>query len=66
MEEKVKYKNKIKCKFCNDIIESKYRHDFKYCKCGSVTVDGGLDYGKYSFPDGKSFEESIEIILEEI
>lgn len=36
--------NKIKCKKCGDIIESTYRHDFKFCKCGAVAVDGGKDY----------------------
>lgn len=36
--------NKIKCKKCGDIIESKTVHDFKFCKCGSVAVDGGKDY----------------------
>ena len=36
--------NKIRCKKCNDIIESEFRHDFKLCKCGAVAVDGGKDY----------------------
>lgn len=36
--------NKIRCKKCGDIIESTYRHDFKFCKCGAVAVDGGHDY----------------------
>ena len=36
--------NKIKCKKCGDIIESKNRHDFVSCKCGSVAVDGGNSY----------------------
>lgn len=36
--------NKIRCKICNDIIESKTVHDFKFCKCGAVAVDGGLSY----------------------
>ena len=38
--------NKIKCKKCGDIIESKSVHDFKRCKCGAVAVDGGHDYLK--------------------
>lgn len=42
MEQKIK--NKIKCKKCGDILESKTRHDFRYCSCGSVAVDGGQDY----------------------
>ena len=36
--------NKIKCTFCGETIESKYRHDFEFCKCGKVAVDGGKDY----------------------
>ena len=36
--------NKIKCKKCGDVIESKSVHDFKYCRCGAVAVDGGHDY----------------------
>ena len=27
-----------------NVIESKYRHDFKFCKCGAVAVDGGKAY----------------------
>jgi len=38
--------NKIKCKKCGDVIESKHVHDFKYCKCKSVAVDGGKEYLK--------------------
>ena len=36
--------NKIQCKKCGSIIESKHRHDFKFCDCKSVAVDGGLAY----------------------
>ena len=36
--------NELECKNCGDIIYSAYRHDFKYCKCGSVAVDGGMSY----------------------
>ena len=37
-------KNVIKCKKCGDEIESKTVHDFRFCKCVSVAVDGGHDY----------------------
>jgi len=37
-------KNSAKCKLCGDIIESKFRHDFVWCRCESIFVDGGLDY----------------------
>ncbi len=36
--------NKIQCKKCGDIIESHSVHDFKFCKCGAVAVDGGHEY----------------------
>ena len=36
--------NKIKCKKCGDIIESKTVHDFKWCSCGACAVDGGREY----------------------
>ena len=37
-------KNAAECVLCNDLIESKYRHDFVTCKCGSISVDGGHSY----------------------
>ena len=36
--------NKIRCRKCGDVIESKYTHDFRFCKCGAVAVDGGKEY----------------------
>ena len=38
------YVNKIRCKKCGDIIESFSVHDFKFCQCRSVAVDGGHAY----------------------
>lgn len=38
--------NKAQCKKCKDIIESKNINDFKRCSCGSIAVDGGLEYIK--------------------
>ena len=38
--------NKIKCKKCGDVIESKSTNDLKRCSCGTVAVDGGKDYLK--------------------
>ena len=37
-------RNAVQCKHCGDIIESTHRHDFKTCRCGRVSVDGGHDY----------------------
>ena len=38
--------NKIQCNLCGDVIESTSVHDFKWCKCGAVAVDGGHEYMK--------------------
>lgn len=37
-------KNKIRCKKCDTIIESKSVHDFVACPCGACFIDGGLEY----------------------
>lgn len=44
-------RNALRCTACGDIIESKHRHDFVTCYCGSWSVDGGLDYVKRSFKE---------------
>ena len=36
--------NKIRCNKCGEEIESTSTHDFKWCRCKSVAIDGGLDY----------------------
>ena len=41
--------NKVRCKKCNEVIESKHRHDFKSCKCGAIFIDGGTDYQRYGW-----------------
>jgi len=50
-------KNKAQCRKCDDIIESKYTHDFKSCKCGAIFVDGGKEYIRR----GGEFEDIIEL-----
>lgn len=37
-------RNALQCLNCNDIIESKHRHDFIKCSCEGCFIDGGLDY----------------------
>ena len=54
-------KNRIKCKYCGNIIESKSRYDFKFCSCGKVSIDGGQFYLKRSGNLG-DWEELSEII----
>lgn len=52
--------NKLKCKLCGDIIESKYTHDFRWCKCGSVFIDGGHEYLRFGYPPDMKLEDAIE------
>ena len=37
-------RNSATCNKCGDEIESWFGHDFKFCKCGAIAVDGGLNY----------------------
>jgi hypothetical protein len=50
-------KNKAQCAKCKDIIESYDRHDFKWCSCHSIFVDGGKEYMRR----GGKFEDIIEL-----
>ena len=36
--------NMAMCVKCQDIITSEHRQDFKWCRCRTIAVDGGLDY----------------------
>ena len=59
-------KNAIQCKKCGEIIESKSRHDYVQCKCGSCAVDGGHNYLRRSTADSNLYielSESVEIIF---
>lgn len=38
--------NKVRCKKCDDVIESKHRNDMVSCKCKAIAVDGGNEYQK--------------------
>ena len=64
MKEKI-IRNRIRCKKCGDIIESKYTHDFKECRCKSCFVDGGHEYLRRGFTERGCFEDLSEIIKEE-
>ena len=59
MNEKKLIKNAIKCNHCGDVIESKYTHDFKWCRCETVAVDGGLSYAKRSFKNSTNDYEDL-------
>lgn len=56
-------RNAIRCNICGEIIESKSVHDFKFCSCGSVAIDGGHDYLRRCFKTSQDdFEELSEYL----
>lgn len=44
-------RNSAACLVCGDEIVSEHRHDFRSCRCGSLTVDGGQAYRRRLFQD---------------
>ena len=55
-------KNAVLCLRCNTEIVSEHRHDFKFCPCGNIAVDGGTDYlkragGEHGFEDKSVYSE---------
>lgn len=53
-------RNSVRCLKCKEEIVSIHRHDFKYCSCGNIAVDGGKDYLKRS--GGLDFYEDTSIV----
>lgn len=56
--------NAVQCGKCNDVVASTHRHDFRYCKCGAIAVDGGLEYAKrvgdiHGYQDLSEYEDYI-------
>ena len=56
-------RNAAKCRQCGDIVVSRYRHDFVYCKCGAIFVDGGNDYHRMG---ASNLEDILEVSDEEL
>lgn len=52
--------NKVRCKKCNDLIESKHEHDYQLCSCGSIFIDGGNDYQRYGWGMNQN-DEKLEL-----
>lgn len=56
--------NAIQCLSCQETIVSSHRHDFKTCKCGSVSVDGGLEYTRRAFKDRNGYVERCAYVFD--
>lgn len=52
----------IICPSCKDIIYSRARHDFRWCSCKEVAVDGGQDYFKVVF--NKNIPKTVKKYVE--
>ena len=52
--------NKIQCKHCGEIIESKHIHEFVTCKCETCSVDGGHYHLSRSYKNSPE-EDFIEL-----
>lgn len=58
---KIIIKNKIQCLNCNEILESKSRHDFVSCNCDFQTfVDGGNSYQRIGSKDLNKIKDLSE------
>lgn len=53
-------RNAIQCKHCGDVIESTYRHDFKWCSCRTCAIDGGHNYLKRCYKNSPE-EDFIDL-----
>lgn len=51
--------NRVRCKKCDDIIESVHSYDFERCKCGAIFIDGGKDYQRYGW--GMDLNENAKL-----
>lgn len=54
-------RNRIKCKSCGDVIESKHTHHLVFCSCGMCGVDGGKSYIKRAYKTEKPEDAFIEL-----
>lgn len=56
--------NAVKCLACGDVIRSRNRHDFIWCSCNNVAVDGGSWYCKRAGGE-KGYEELLELYTDQ-
>jgi predicted RNA-binding Zn-ribbon protein involved in translation (DUF1610 family) len=55
-------RNSARCLECGQEIVSEHRHDFKSCRCGNVSVDGGTAYIRRLF-SGKGRWQDTSITM---
>jgi len=52
----------FKCPKCSAVVFSRTRHDYRWCPCKTIAVDGGLDYSRVVYTE--SFPETVELNLD--
>jgi hypothetical protein len=64
-------RNAARCLKCDDVIESKHRHDYVTCSCGALSVDGGHEYLKRAWathtdhPQCEELSEFVPVLTRE-
>lgn len=53
-------RNAARCDTCNQVVESKHRHDFVECECGALAVDGGREYTRRVYKPDSTWTELAE------
>lgn len=38
------FENKVMCRNCGQVIESRHQHELRYCTCGRTAIQGGKEY----------------------
>lgn len=57
--------NAILCPSCQHYIYSVTNHDYHYCKCGLVSVDGGIgEYMRFGWDTTLSPQDIIRVVLD--
>jgi len=57
--------NSITCLVCGEVLFSEFTHDFNYCFCGKVAIDGGKEYlkrvgDKRNFKENSTFDDDVK------
>lgn len=64
---KYRFQTAVHCLTCDDVIYSVMRHDFRYCSCKRIAIDGGKDYVKMCFePDAQYKRVTLDLLTDTI
>ena len=53
--------NAFECPKCSAVVFSRTRHDYRRCPCGTIAVDGGLEYTRVVWKDVLPESHKIEV-----